>query len=459
MKNKTEARRNLEVKASFIYFVTLIFMSVLAAVFQMIGNVDWAGILRPFLVFSIATILAFIVYVKKKKGEDPQVYMWFIAMITIIAPVYAKFNYVIDGGMTPDAWTFAAESYNSSIVIIVMILILQLLFEKRIIITASILGFAGWIFFIYMAIKNGANYTFTAMREDGTLVHGLILLREYYFIIAGILIAYISYRNIPVLDDYDEQVIDYNKIIEHRKAQLEHVLETVESLSKELAEISASVNEASIDLSKNSSTQAVSIEEIVASMEEMGSSVSSTNQNTKETNKIAKLTSEQAIEGKNVVKQTVDAMTEITENINLIEEIAFQTNILALNAAVEAARAGEQGRGFAVVAGEVRKLAEKSQTAAKAIREVGNRNLTISERVIELFNQMVPNVKQTSDLVTIVAEASAEQDVGIRQVNSGLEQFNTTMQKNSTSAGMLASLSNQLYSQSKKLLEILERAK
>lgn len=458
MNNSTNARKNLEVKAAFIYLLTLVFISLLSTVFQFIGNVDWAGILKPFFIFSVATVLAALVYIKKKNGQNAKIYMWIIAMITIIVPVYAKFNYVIDGGYTEDAWTFAAESYNSSILIIVMILVQQLLFDKRIIITSSILGFAGWIFFIYMAIKNGAHYTFTAMKDDGTLVHGLILLREYYFIIAGILIAYISYRNIPVLDDYDKQVIDYNLIIEQRRAQLENVLKTVENLSKELADISASVNEASANLSRNSTTQAANIEEIVASMEEMGSSVSSTNQNTKETNKIAKATSEQAIEGKNVVKQTVDAMKEITENINFIEEIAFQTNILALNAAVEAARAGEQGKGFAVVAGEVRKLAEKSQSAVKAIRDVGNRNLLISERVIELFNQMVPNIQQTSDLVTIVAEASAEQDIGIRQVNTGLEEFNSTTQKNSTAAGMLASLSEQLYRQSKRLLEILERA-
>lgn len=458
MSKKTQARNNLETKAAFIYFITLIFIAFLSAFFQYIGNVDLAGILKPFLVFSVGAGLAYVVYSKKKKGESSQVFMWIVAMITIIIPVYAKFNYASNAGSTPEAWTFALESYNSSVLIIAMIILQQLLFDKKIILTSTVLGFVGWISFIFIALKNGAEYSNLAMDDQGGLLHGFILLREYYFIIIGILIAIVSYRNVPVIDDYDKQVTEHNKVIELRKLQLEEVFKTVDDLSVELAKISETVNLASKELSRNSSSQAVNLEEIVASMEEMSGSVSNTTATAKKTNEITKTTSKQAFEGKNVVKQTVLAMNEITEKISIIEEIAFQTNILALNAAVEAARAGSEGKGFAVVAGEVRKLAEKSQDAVKSIQEVGTRNLKISEQVIELFNKMEPNVKQAADLMAIATEATIEQEAGINQVNSGLEELNLITQKNSSSAGELAGLSDKLYNQSKKLLAILESA-
>src|SRR6185369_8179940 len=113
------------------------------------------------------------------------------------------------------------------------------------------------------------------------------------------------------------------------------------------------------------------------------------------------------------VADTVRAMNEIAEKITIIEEIAYQTNLLALNAAIEAARAGEHGRGFAVVATEVRKLAERSQTAAKDISGLAKSTVDVAEKSGRLLIELVPTIRKTADLVRDVAAASSEQSSGV----------------------------------------------
>src|SRR6185369_3227929 len=120
------------------------------------------------------------------------------------------------------------------------------------------------------------------------------------------------------------------------------------------------------------------------------------------------------------VADTVRAMNEIAEKITIIEEIAYQTNLLALNAAIEAARAGEHGRGFAVVAAEVRKLAERSQAAAKDISSLTQSSVGLAEESGRLLGELVTAIKRTYDLAQEVAAASTEQTTGVTQISSAI---------------------------------------
>ena len=153
---------------------------------------------------------------------------------------------------------------------------------------------------------------------------------------------------------------------------------------------------------------------------------------------------------------TVSAMKEIAGKISIIEEIARQTNLLALNAAIEAARAGEHGKGFAVVASEVRKLAERSQSAAGEISNLSGSSVQIAEKAGELLTKLVPDIQKTADLVQEISGASAEQNNGAQQINRAIQQMDQVVQQNASAAEEMASTSEELASQSEHLQDIMK---
>jgi methyl-accepting chemotaxis protein len=128
---------------------------------------------------------------------------------------------------------------------------------------------------------------------------------------------------------------------------------------------------------------------------------------------------------------------------------------LALNAAIEAARAGEHGKGFAVVAAEVRKLAERSQTAAGEISDLSTSSVGVAETAGEMLNNLVPDIQKTSELVQEISAASAEQNAGVEQINRALQQLDSVIQQNASASEEMASTSQELSSQSVQLQETI----
>jgi methyl-accepting chemotaxis protein len=162
--------------------------------------------------------------------------------------------------------------------------------------------------------------------------------------------------------------------------KLRSIIQQVASSCEQLLEASGQVNSTAQSLSQAASEQAASVEETTVSVEELSASVAQNSDNAKVTNGMATKSSKEAVDGGEAVSLTVIAMKQIAKTINIVDDIAYQTNLLALNAAIEAARAGEHGKGFAVVAAEVRKLAERSQQAAKEIGDVASTSVTTAER-------------------------------------------------------------------------------
>jgi methyl-accepting chemotaxis protein len=186
-------------------------------------------------------------------------------------------------------------------------------------------------------------------------------------------------------------------------------------------------------------------------MEQMAANIRQNTDNAMQTEKIAVKSATDAREGGKAVTETVSAMKQIATKISIIEEIARQTNLLALNAAIEAARAGEHGKGFAVVASEVRKLAERSQSAAGEISQLSTSSVAIAEQAGDMLNKMLPDIQRTAELVQEINASSKEQDVGAEQINKAIQQLDQVIQQNAASAEEMASTTEELSSQAEQL--------
>jgi len=465
MSTQYTARQVLEIKSSGTYIILFIVIAVIAHIFQILGKVALLEILRLSIASGICVILAYLIYKRKKLQKATGIFEWLLGFISLTIPLAAKLAY-----SQKYDWTFALESYNSSVLMVILLVMLQLYFNRRLM--AFYTGYAvlTWTAFLLVAIAHGADVHWDAT-IDGKPVHGFILFREIFFIMITAVFGILASLNIRVVEQYDNRSTKQLSVIKQQKDIQQQLNETIKDKVADLLEQVKQQDMLTVKFNEKMQSQASTFEEISATLEELLGSAESIARISEEQVggnemmetivnefKIIKNETRQNLdktiqEVDNVVAQTGSAndkikeveltinqirnqSQKISETISVIVDIADRINLLSLNASIEAARAGEYGRGFAVVADEIGKLAYQTSESIKDIENVLVQSTKTTETGVdvirstaEMLKNLIGKMAESSSKIKILQDSITVEEKYIKNIIAQMEK-NVELAKN-----------------------------